>query len=59
MRVYEKDTDIKVPNWYYKLPLKTVDRISDIGLTLNRLIPCPRNKRKKQNISKRKVTFYL
>ena len=59
MRAYEKDTEIKIPNWYLKLPQKTINRISDIGLAINRLLPQPRKKTTKKTTVKRKVTFYL
>lgn len=59
MRTYEKDTEIKIPNWYLKLPQKIINRISDIGLTINRLLPQPRKKSTKKITNKRNVTFYL
>jgi hypothetical protein len=59
MRTYEKDTEIKIPSWYLKLPQKTINRISDIGLAINHLLPQPRKKRIKKTTSKRNVTFYL
>ena len=59
MRTYEKDTEIKIPNWYLKLPQKTINRISDIGLAINRMLPKPRKKGTKTSTAKRKVTFYL
>ena len=59
MRAYEKDTEIKIPNWYLKLPQKTINRISDIGLAINRLLPQSRKKRTKNTTGKRNVTFYL
>lgn len=59
MRSYEKDTEIKIPNWYLKLPQRTINRISDIGLTLNRLLPQLRKKDMRKKPTKRDVTFYL
>ena len=59
MRTYEKDTEIKIPNWYLKLPQKTLNNISDIGLAINRLLPQIRKKSKKKTTTKRNVTFYL
>lgn len=55
MRTYEKDTDVKIPSWYLRLPQKTLNRISDTGLTINRLLSRPR----KKNATKRDVKFYL
>lgn len=59
MRTYEKDTDIKIPNWYFKLPQKVLDCICDIGLSINRLLPQPHKKKTKKTAIKRNVTFYL
>ncbi len=59
MRTYEKDTEIKIPNWYLKLPQKVINRISDIGLAINRLLPQTRKKNSKKTRGKRNVTFYL
>lgn len=59
MRLYEKDTEIKIPNWYLKLPQRTINRISDIGLTLNHLLPQLRKKDMRKKPTKRDVTFYL
>lgn len=59
MRTYEKDTEVKIPNWYLKLPQKTINRISDIGLAINRLLPQPRRKKTKSKTTRRNVTFYL
>ena len=59
MRTYEKDTEIKIPNWYLKLPQKTINRIIDIGLAINRLLPQMRKKSTKKTTAKRNVTFYL
>ena len=36
MRVFEKDTELKIPKWYYKLSQKTLNRVSDIGIALSR-----------------------
>ena len=60
MRTYEKDTEIKIPNWYLKLPQKTINRVSDVCLALNRLLPQPRRKKSaNKTTNKRNVTFYL
>mgnify|MGYP006874880607 CR=1 FL=1 len=45
MKAYEKDTGVKIPAWYLKLPQKVLDFISDIGIVLNRLL----TRRKKIN----------
>ena len=36
MRVYENDAEMKIPAWYFKLPQKTLNRISDLGIILSR-----------------------
>lgn len=55
MKAYEKDTDVKIPNWYLKLPQTLLNLISKIGLNLNRLLLRPR---KKTNTN-RNIKFYL
>lgn len=59
MRTYEKDTEVKIPNWYLKLPQRTINRISDICFAINRLLPQPRRKKTKSKTTRRNVTFYL
>ena len=59
MRVHEKDTKVKIPNWYLKLPQKTLDKLSDFGLYINRILPCSKKKRSKESSEKRNVEFYL
>lgn len=56
MNAYEKDTGVKIPNWYLKLPQNVLNRISDIGITLNQFI------NRKKNIKREKlndIEFYL
>lgn len=59
MRTYEKDTEIRIPNWYLKLPQKTLNFISNMGLAINRLLPQSRKRKTKRTKGKRNVTFYL
>lgn len=61
MRTYEKDTEMKIPKIFYKIPLKVLDCLCDIGLAINRLMPQPRKKEKRciTNKNKRNVRFYL
>jgi len=59
MRVYENDTDIKIPNWYLKLPQWLLNVISDFGLWINRVFVRPRKESKKKTNNGRNVTFYL
>lgn len=59
MRTYEKDTDIKIPNWYFKLPQKVLDCICDVGLAINRLLPQSRKRDTSETSNKRNVKFYL
>ncbi len=59
MRVYENDTDIKIPNWYLKLPQGLLNGISDFGLWINRVFVRPRRGSKKKISNGRNVTFYL
>lgn len=56
MRVYEDDTDKKIPAWYLKLPQKTLNRISDISIMLSHLLT---RKRDIKRTNKRNITFYL
>ena len=61
MRTYENDTELKIPKIYYKIPLRVLDFLCDIGLSINRLKPQKRKKNKSSvmNRNKRNVTFYL
>ena len=56
MRTYEDDREIKIPNWYIKLPQCVLNFVSDAGLVLNRMLT-----RRKQidRTNKRNITFYL
>lgn len=55
MRVHEKDTELKIPNWYLKLPQSIINRISDICFTLSRLSI----RKKKRNNTNSSVKFFL
>lgn len=55
MRVYENDRDIKIPNWYMKLPQCVLNKISDIGMWLQSLMP----KRKINPTNARNIKFYI
>lgn len=55
MRVYEKDTELKIPNWYLKLPQKILNRVSDIGIILSRKM----SRKKIKITNKRNIKFYL
>lgn len=59
MRTYENDTDIKIPNWYLRLPQKVLNTISDIGLWVNRVFLRPRKDSHKRMHGGRNVKFYL
>ena len=59
MRVYENDTDIKIPNLYLKLPQWLLNGISDLGLWINRVFVRPSKGSKKKTNNGRNVTFYL
>ena len=37
MRVQEKDTELKIPSWYLKLPQGVLNVISDICIALSHL----------------------
>ena len=55
MRGYEKDTDLKIPNWYFKLSNKTLNQISDIGIMLSSKL----SKKKLNKNNKRNIKFNL
>ena len=59
MSVYDYDTEIRIPNWYLKLPQKLLNAISDLGLWVNRVFVRPKRGRRKKNNNGRHVTFYL
>ena len=49
MRMQEKDRDIKIPSWYYKLPLWFVELLSDIALEINHRMPTIKKNKKTIN----------
>lgn len=55
MRVYENDTEMKIPAWYFKLPQKTLSRISDLGIILSRKM----SRKKIDRTNKRNIKFNL
>ena len=38
MRFAEDDRDIKIPDWYMRLPQGVINKISDIGIVVNDII---------------------
>ena len=56
MRAYEKDTGVRIPAWYLKLPQRILDFISDMGIVLNRVFT---KRRKIKRTNKRNIKFYL
>ena len=55
MRVYEKDTELKIPAWYFKISQKTLNRISDIGILLSSKM----TRKKVNRTNKRNIKFNL
>lgn len=55
MRTYENDTDLKIPNWYYRLPLFVLNFMSNLGITLSRKV----SKKEINRTNKRNIKFYL
>lgn len=53
---YENDTEVKIPNWYLKLPQKLINKISDIGIILNNILM---RKKKIDRTNKRNIKFNL
>lgn len=56
MGTYENDTEVKIPNWYLKLPQKLINKISDIGIILNNILM---RKKKIDRTNKRNIKFNL
>ena len=56
MRVHEKDTELKIPGWYLKLPQRVLNVISDMCITLSHLLS---RKKKVKSANTRNVKFYL
>lgn len=56
MRAYENDEEIKIPNWYLKLPQKVLSCVSDMAMIFSHLITreCNIKRTNKSNIK-----FYL
>lgn len=55
MRAYEKDTELKIPNWYFKLSYRTLSRISDFGIVLSSKL----SRKKINRTNKRNINFNL
>ena len=53
MRVHEKDTELKIPTWYLKLPQGVINFISDMCVAISHFL----NRKKSRNNSNTK--FYL
>ena len=56
MRVYEKDTELKIPNWYLKLPQRLINHISDMCIALSHVFS---RKKKEKSTNTKNVNFYL
>lgn len=56
MRVHEKDTELKIPNWYLKLPQNVINRISDMCIMLSHLLT---RRKEKKNTNCRSIKFFL
>lgn len=56
MRVHEKDTELKIPSWYLKLPQGALNVISDMCIALSHLLS---RKKKVKSTNTRNVKFYL
>lgn len=56
MRMYEKDTELKIPKWYLKLPQGVINRISDICVSLSHFL----NQHKtRKNSNSSGIKFFL
>ncbi len=56
MRVYEKDTELKIPKWYLRLPQCMINIISDICIALSHIFS---RKKEDKSSNTKKVNFYL
>ena len=56
MRAYEKDTELKIPKWYLKLPQCVLNRISDVCIALSHILS---RKRIDKSSNTKNVKFYL
>lgn len=56
VKAYENDTEVKIPDWYLKLPQKLINRISDIGIVLNNVLT---RKKKIDRTNKRNIKFHI
>ena len=55
MRVHEKDTELKIPKWYLKLPQNFINCVSDMCVALSHLF----SRKKKKVDANTNVKFYL
>ena len=56
MRVHEKDTELKIPKWYLKLPQNMINLISDMCIALSHVLS---RKKKIKTTNTKNVKFYL
>lgn len=56
MRVQEKDIELKIPNWYLKLPQSVINHISDMCIALSHLLT---RRKERKNTNCRSVKFFL
>lgn len=55
MRAYENDKEIKIPNWYLRLPQGVINKIADVGMWIQSLMP----KRKINTTNARNIKFLI
>lgn len=56
MRAHEKDTELKIPNWYLKLPQNVINRISDMCVAISHFL---NRKKTRHNTNNSNTKFYL
>jgi len=56
MQVHEKDTELKIPNWYLRLPQNVLNRISDMCIALSHILS---RKKHLRSTNTKNVKFFL
>ena len=56
MRVHEKDTELKIPKWYWRLPQNVINHISDMCVALSHFLS---RKKTRCNTKNSNIKFYL
>lgn len=50
MRIHENDEDIRIPQWYMRLPVEVLDKVCGITMKAVKILPVRKRKKNTGNI---------